>query len=464
MLWLLAACSLTRVDWTPCAATAECQDAFGFGYTCAEDGLCAPVAAHPRCARTWPADLLVRPEDYRDSIPVGSLFDHSADVPEINAVQLAVDRANASSGLDGRPFGLVQCTYEENPELDGLSTEEAVEEVSRYLAGTVGAPVLIGPATSTRSEIAYTTVVEALGLDVVLISPSATSPALTNIDGTEKSDASPGRFWRTAPPDDLQGTVMAQDIRSRDKQSVAAIYELGPYGEGLVNAFVTDFASGSRVVEQYPFDDVTARDAAIQAVGEGDHDEVVFVSSEITDIVAFLNGAGQLSGYDTLDIFLADGARDAQLLAEVENGAHLLDQVRGTAPSVPAGPVYDAFASAYSSEYSPSTADESNYSAHTWDATWLALYGIAWSQYQEGAITGTGIARGLRRVSEGPEVTLQAPSWIDVTAYFAAGEGIDVLGASGELDFDPVTEETTAPIDVWAISDGAFTVLYTTDP
>ena len=29
--------------------------------------------------------------------------------------------------------------------------------------------------------------------------------------------------------------------------------------------------------------------------------------------------------------------------------------------------------------------------------------------------------------------------------------GIDVRGASGELDYDPVTEETTAPVEVWGI-------------
>ncbi|MBM4367534.1 MAG: hypothetical protein FJ102_15080, partial [Deltaproteobacteria bacterium] len=43
---------------------------------------------------------------------------------------------------------------------------------------------------------------------------------------------------------------------------------------------------------------------------------------------------------------------------------------------------------------------------------------------------------------------------------------VNVQGASGALDYDPVTEETTGPIDVWVIAaDGeSFEVAETIEP
>ena len=58
-------------------------------------------------------------------------------------------------------------------------------------------------------------------------------------------------------------------------------------------------------------------------------------------------------------------------------------------------------------------------------------------------MTGPGIAGGLRRVSAGglaPTPILPA-SWPVVVAAFRAGRGVNVSGASGELDYNAVTRE-----------------------
>ena len=84
------------------------------------------------------------------------------------------------------------------------------------------------------------------------------------------------------------------------------------------------------------------------------------------------------------------------------------------------------------------------------------LYGAAWSNYQLGEISGLGIGRGLRNISAGDEVDIKPSTWISVRANFEAGESIDVVGASGELDYDVTTGETASPIEVWGVqSDGA---------
>ena len=65
---------------------------------------------------------------------------------------------------------------------------------------------------------------------VVMISPSATSPALTTIDDK-------GFFFRTSPSDARQGEVMADIILERGIKSVAVTYTNNDYGKGLAESF-----------------------------------------------------------------------------------------------------------------------------------------------------------------------------------------------------------------------------------
>jgi branched-chain amino acid transport system substrate-binding protein len=58
------------------------------------------------------------------------------------------------------------------------------------------------------------------------------------------------------------------------------------------------------------------------------------------------------------------------------------------------------------------------------------------------------IARGLRRLSDGADVSIGGSSWDTARGALAAGDSIDIVGASGDLDFNPDTEETEAGIEV----------------
>jgi branched-chain amino acid transport system substrate-binding protein len=345
--------------------------------------------------------------------------------------------------------------------------EDATAATAFWLADSVGAAAIVGPATSSQTSVAYTTLNLENTFGTLVISPSATSPALTTLDGLKKTDEDPGLLWRTAPPDSLQGTVQALDMRERGTRRVAAIYEDGVYGNGLVDAFIAEFEDDTHTADRLPFSDASQRDVAVQGAGDDVYDEVLFISGEITDMIAFLDGASQVGGYETRPIFLADGARDDALLDGVNAQAReLLPNIRGTAPSSPQGDVYETFAAAYAAAFNPDTADASAYTAYTYDAAWLAIYGTAWSQYQEASISGTGIARGLRKLSAGDPLVVRSNSWADLRAHFAVASAVDVQGASGELDYDPATEETTAPIDVWVVDktrDG-FTTVQTYSP
>jgi branched-chain amino acid transport system substrate-binding protein len=368
-----------------------------------------------------------------------------------------VRQVNDNGGLQGRGYGFVHCTNVEDLAIDKLDQETANTEMALYLADHVGVAAMVGPATSGRTQDAYLTV-EPFG--TVLISPSATSPALTQLDGQSPSDENPGLLWRTAPPDSLQGVVIALDMWNRGVRDVAVVHQNGAYGEGLAEVFVQAFQDlgGSSVA--YPFDNDSARDDQVVDAGATAVIEVFFISSEKSDTVAFLNAAGSVSGYDDKGLFLPDGGFDLAIFEDATQGKSKFGDVRGTAPASPDNLVYDAFVAAFSAEYSDD-ATSSGFTGYAFDASWLAIYGTAWSWFQEGEITGLGVARGLRQVADpgwesehGDPLPIRPTSWSTVVANFEEQVGIDVDGTSGALDFDPATEETTNPIDIWIVAPG----------
>ena len=76
---------------------------------------------------------------------------------------------------------------------------------------------------------------------VVMVSPSATSPALTTI-------ADKGYFFRTAPSDVRQGQVLAKIVKARGIKEIAVTYTNNDYGKGLANSFSHAFkGAGGKV-------------------------------------------------------------------------------------------------------------------------------------------------------------------------------------------------------------------------
>lgn len=453
-------CILSTFDYEPCSDNAQCRDAFGWGWTCGSDDLCAEVTAPPRCNTTLPADLFQNRTDYGDAVVLGMNYDRASFDSEVKAMELAVDQVGLVGGLDGRTIALVECTNEENPDLDALSQKEANVEVAVWLANSLGVPAILGPATSTRTEAAFLAV-EKYG--TLVMSPSATSPALTDLDGLTSTDADPGLLWRTAPPDSLQGEVIARCMTGGcapevdlDVSKVLVIYETGAYGEGLQEAFYDNYAGAGRTVDLIPFANATDRDEAVVSAAHGDYDEVLFIASEKTDVLAFLFAAGQLEAFtraeEPLGIFFADGAYYLDIYQDAAAYDGLYAQIYGTRPTInQQSEVYDSFAATYSAAFGGLDAGSAAYAAYAYDATWLVQMGVVWSLYQQGDISGLGIARGLRQVSAGDPVDIKPTSWSTVRAHFSEAQPIDVNGVSGSLDYNPTTGETSAPIEVWQV-------------
>ncbi|WP_207101965.1 ABC transporter substrate-binding protein [Paracoccus shandongensis] len=100
---------------------------------------------------------------------------------------------------------------------------------------------------------------------VVMISPSATSPALSTIEDN-------GLFFRTSPSDARQGEVMAEIMMEKGIKNAAVTYTNNDYGKGLADAFAAAFtAKGGTVTVNSGHDDgkadYSAEVAALAAAG-----------------------------------------------------------------------------------------------------------------------------------------------------------------------------------------------------
>jgi branched-chain amino acid transport system substrate-binding protein len=251
--------------------------------------------------------------------------------------------------------------------------------------------------------------------------------------------------------------VIVEDLRSRDITEIAVIYQGGAYGDSLYELLEEEFVAQGGVAPigaRYTTDlaDAVADTSAL------DVEEVVVISSDISDYVDFLDAAttnASLSAsYDAKGIFLTDAAYDERLFSEPGVEAEILfDNIRGSRPAVASGPLFDSFSAAYALEFDSNPA-ASGFTANSYDAAWLVLYGAVWGAFQDGEVTGQTIARGLRKLSDGDTVQIRSSGWPDVLDHFETGETIDVNGASGSLNYDPANEETSAPIELWELVDG----------
>ena len=84
---------------------------------------------------------------------------------------------------------------------------------------------------------------------VTMISPSATSPALSTI-------ADNGYFFRTAPSDARQGQILAEIVLERGISEVAVTFTNNDYGKGLSDSFISAYKGlGGKVSATVPHED-----------------------------------------------------------------------------------------------------------------------------------------------------------------------------------------------------------------
>ncbi|HET9254848.1 MAG TPA: ABC transporter substrate-binding protein [Pseudonocardiaceae bacterium] len=137
--------------------------------------------------------------------------------PEFAAVDVAIKEINAAGGVLGKPVSHVR------GDSGDAKTDTANQTVDRELGQ--GVQVIIGAAASGVTKLVIDKIT---GAGVVEFSPANTSDEFTCFPDK-------GLYFRTAPPDVLQGQALAGVITKDAPQRIAILARNDPYGSGLAN-------------------------------------------------------------------------------------------------------------------------------------------------------------------------------------------------------------------------------------
>ncbi|WP_395002805.1 ABC transporter substrate-binding protein [Cypionkella sp.] len=160
--------------------------------------------------------------------PIESLTGHMA-----NAAEEAMAEVNASGkALNGMNFVSVRGDSTCGDSAAGTAAAERLV-TAEGIKGMVG-----GDCSGVTGAILQNV---ARPNGIVMVSPSATSPALS----TAEDD---GLFFRTAPSDAREGQVMADVLVEHGVKSIALTYTNNDYGKGLAEAIASSFTAVGGVV------------------------------------------------------------------------------------------------------------------------------------------------------------------------------------------------------------------------
>ncbi|MCO6186029.1 ABC transporter substrate-binding protein [Rhizobium sp. L1K21] len=155
----------------------------------------------------------------------------------------------------------------------GAATASAERLVSSDKVNAIVGAMCSGATTAVLQNVA-------LANGVVMISPSATSPALSTIEDN-------GLFFRTAPSDARQGEVLADILSDKGVKEAALTYTNNDYGKGLADSIKSAFeAKGGKITISAAHED-----------GKGDYGaEVASLASaggEVLIVVGYLDQGGK---------------------------------------------------------------------------------------------------------------------------------------------------------------------------
>ena len=217
-----------------------------------------------------------------------------------------------------------------------------------------------------------------------MVSPSATSPALSTIEDD-------GFFFRTAPSDARQGEILAAVVKEKGIDEVGVTYTNNDYGKGFADAFATAFeAAGGTVAISAAHEDgkadYSAEVAALQASGAGSLVVLGYVDQGGVGITQASLDTGAFESF-----FFGDGMYGQSLIDAI--GDEINGKVIGTLPGT-SGEAADKFAVSSAAGQDPT----GTYVPESYDAAALIALAIAAS----GSADRTGIRDKLMDVANAP--------------------------------------------------------------
>jgi ABC-type branched-subunit amino acid transport system substrate-binding protein len=339
-------------------------------------------------------------------INIGAVMDITGPLAGIGSIirdgaVLAVKQINEAGGINGKQVKLIV-------EDGATDTTQGFEGVKK-LVEVNGCKVIIGPMISPAVIAAGPYVAER---DVVIVSPSATSPEITD---------QPWRqfVFRTCTSDILQGEAMTQLILEGGYKKVATLVVDNTYGAGIEEVVTEKLAGQAEFISPIKYD-LAKLDylTELQIIKDGNPDVIVHVGYH-DDAQIVYKQALQL-GLDSAQWIASEGVYSEYTLEMSEAAQFMEKVVIGTSPVAPEGlAAFDKLAAAYEAEFG---IPPGVYVDTVYDATNMVLQAIEQAGYD-----GAKISAALLKI------------------------GQNYQGTSGTITFSPVGDRVSGDFEVWKV-------------
>jgi len=338
--------------------------------------------------------------------------------PEFAGVNLALKEINEAGGVLGKPV------VKYDTDSGDTTTNIASQSVDKLLAQKADA--IIGAASSSVSE---SVIDKITGAGAVHFSPANTSDKFTTI-------ADHGLYFRTSPPDKLQGRVLGDLVVADGNDTVGILAMQDSYGTGLadqVQKTVTD--GGAEVVERVDYDPKAADFSAdVAKIKAKNPKAIVLIGFEETaKVIQELVKQGMPASKHKW--YMVDGNTSNTNYIKMPKGT--LKGVKGTIPGAAAPDDFKSKLMAVNPKL-----EDFSYAPESYDA--MNLIALAAEAAKSDA--GVDIGAKLAEVSKGGEKCNNFKSCVDL---LKAGKDIDYDGVSGPVEFNEAGDPAVATIGIY---------------
>ncbi len=320
-----------------------------------------------------------------------------------SGAEMAIAEANASGNfMKGMNITSVRA---DSTCVDAAAATAAAERLitSDKVDGIMGADCS-GVTTAILQNVA-------MANGVSMISPSATSPALSTIEDN-------GLFFRTAPSDARQGQVVAEILIDRGFKSAAMSYTNNDYGKGLAESIEANFkAAGGTITISAPHEDGKADySAEVGALAQAGGDILIVAGYLDQGGKGIIQGSLDTGAFDIF--FMPDGMIGDSLPAAIGPD---LDGSIGSLPGTDS-PGAGQFASqAEAAGFAPGP-----FAAESYDAAAL----IIMAMQAAGSTDSQVYKNSVMDVANAPGIKIYPGELGKALAAIAAGKDVDYVGAS----------------------------------
>ncbi|TQV87403.1 ABC transporter substrate-binding protein [Aliikangiella coralliicola] len=348
--------------------------------------------------------------------------------------RLAAQEINRAGGVNGKEIGfLVRDTrlgLDDSETVSVLMAQQLIDE------GVVG---IIGPAGS-GTTIAITPTITASNIPI--ISPSATSPAISALDDNNL-------VWRSVASDAFQGIFLADQLVQEQVNSIGIIYRDDAYGDGLQQAVTQRFQqAGGQVMSaiSYPADKSSEFDFEVNQLFVSGVPDAIVVISFIIDGANIMVSLANANLPTLPRLYGVDGNNRTEFIGN--SPAQVILGMRGSSPTAPSTfENYINFSETYRALFNkpPPVFTESVYDA---------VYLIALAMSVGGENSALAIKNNLSSLSNADSanaVIVNVGPQGYATALQNLGADLNLEGAAGSIDFDENGDVTSGNYIFWEI-------------